>query len=182
MGGPLGDEVLAVVDQELQLAQPRSWEARGRSASRRAARATARASIASDLPTVRAPFLSPRGQPGADPDDLLSGREEEALEAPVHVAAVLEGEAGAALRGQRVGPGAEALVALGGPGDGQLAEELSRASLTAAAVWVSLWGSIPIVINCGSYPLRCPRMAERRRTELGGAFKAGSYQVTPSVL
>jgi hypothetical protein len=48
--GPLGDQVVAVVDQELDLAGGAVQPGGGRSGSRSAARATASASIGSDLP------------------------------------------------------------------------------------------------------------------------------------
>jgi hypothetical protein len=48
--GPLGNQDVAVVDQELYLAGGPSSRAVGRSGSRSAARATASASIGSDLP------------------------------------------------------------------------------------------------------------------------------------
>ena len=81
------------------------------------------------------------GEAGADPQDHLPGGEERALEAAVDVAAVLQGEAQLALLGELAGPGEQALVAFFGAADRQLAEQLSRRVLTAAAVWVSLWGS-----------------------------------------
>ena len=65
------DEVLAVVEQELQLAGPASsrWAAgRVSGPSRSAARATARASIGSDLPRLRSPRrLRPSASGGPGP-------------------------------------------------------------------------------------------------------------------
>jgi hypothetical protein len=57
--GALGDQLLAVVDQQLDLPGGRSWPAVGRSGSRSAARATARASIGSDLPRARTAWRAP---------------------------------------------------------------------------------------------------------------------------
>ena len=48
--GPIGDEIFAVINQQPQLSLHTVERATGRSASRSAALATARASIGSDLP------------------------------------------------------------------------------------------------------------------------------------
>jgi hypothetical protein len=87
------------------------------------------------------------------------------------VTAVLESEAQVTFGGQSVGPGEEALMTLLCSGHGQLAEKLSRRVFDRGGGVGVFVGVDSDVINCGSYPLRCPRMAERRRTELGGAFK-----------
>jgi hypothetical protein len=125
VGGPLGHEVLAVVDQELQLAQPRVVGGR-RQARLSQGCPSNREGVDRVWLSDRAGSLSlPRGHPGADPHHRFGGAEEKALEAAVDVAAVLEREAQAALGGQPVGPGEKALVAFLRSGHGQLAEELS---------------------------------------------------------
>src|SRR5436305_5861156 len=62
--------------------------------------------------------------PGADPQDRLACGHQEALEAAVDVAAVLEGKAGPLLLAELVRPGEQASVAVFSAGDGQLAEQL----------------------------------------------------------
>ena len=65
MTGPLTDEVLAIVDQETELAVRPSSVATGRSGSRCTARATARASIGSLLPGSRPERRTPAISLGA---------------------------------------------------------------------------------------------------------------------
>jgi hypothetical protein len=64
--------------------------------------------------------------------------------------------------------------------DRQLVAKLAGVELTAAAVWLCLWGSIPIVITAGAPPMLGVSRTDLRRTRLTGA-RARFYQVTPAI-
>jgi hypothetical protein len=106
VGGALADQVLAMVDQELQLTQlrvvagvrqvrlPQGRPGDGQSVDR------------VGLPVGAGSLASMGAQPGPDPQDRLAAGQQEALQATVDVAAVLQGKAGLGVGlGELIRPG-----------------------------------------------------------------------------
>ena len=123
---------------------------------------------------------APRHQLRRDADHALSSGDQLALEATGDVATVLERKQ--PLSAEGAGPFEQALVAGLVACDRQLVVKARRlVELTAAAVWLFLWGSMPIVITACAPPMLGVSRTDLRRTRLTGA-RARSYQVTPAIL
>jgi hypothetical protein len=156
----------------------RSRWASGRSGSRSAARGDRKGVDRVGLAELRLRAPSARHQLRRHPDHPLAAGDQLALEATGDVATIPRAQTAARSRGR--GPIRADARALPVACDRQLVAKLAGVELTAAAVWLCLWGSIPIVITAGAPPMLGVSRTDLRRTRLTGA-RARFYQVTPAI-
>ncbi|HET9457264.1 MAG TPA: hypothetical protein VFO78_07980 [Candidatus Limnocylindrales bacterium] len=142
--GPLGDEVLAVIDEEADLVIG-SVEGRDRQVLAEGGPGDGEGVDRVALAGLAARAAGAGHELGRDPDDGLVGDEQVGRETPTEVPAVLEGEGPFLEPG---GPADELEMARARRPDGPLGEP-AAGPVDATAVWLRLCESIPMTIISG---------------------------------